>query len=114
MSVLASTGYSFAWPGGVVLSNRKITLLSRASATGAKVYWPGGRGVFKTGRTFGGATVTLEFEETNGDFSSVGIDAEHSAPGVAGFELPPCFIRASVTGGSGQDIDAEVERVKLT
>ena len=90
------------------------TLLSNASATGAAVEWPGGRGVFSVpSGTFGGATMKLQFRQDRTNW----IDVDQSgstfvtltAAGAGLFELPSCFIRANVSGGSPSGLNAIVQ-----
>jgi len=77
------------------------TLLSDASATGNTQSWPGGRGTLCVEGTFGGATVTFQFKApSNTWFSIDATNATFTTQGSCGFELHPCEIRASVSGGS--------------
>jgi hypothetical protein len=78
-----------------------MDLLSNASATGSRVIWPGGPGVFKVVGTFGGATVSLEFLGPDGStWVAMGADTTLTAAGGAQFTNDPGPIRASVTGGT--------------
>ncbi|UOF83099.1 hypothetical protein [Caudoviricetes sp.] len=71
------------------------TLLSNASATGTGVNWQGGRGVFTVEATFGGGTVTLQFQTLNGTWVAVD-GCALTAAGTKAFDLPPGPIRAAV------------------
>lgn len=71
-------------------------LLVNASATGAWMQWPGGRGLFSAEATFGGGTVSLQFMGPNGAAITAGVDTTLTAAGGGIFDLPPCQIRATV------------------
>lgn len=76
-----------------------IPLLADAAATGAAKPWPGGRGHFAVAGTFDGNTVALEFlgpDDTT--WIAAGSATSLTSAGGGVFELPPCAIRASVTG----------------
>lgn len=72
-----------------------VSLLSNASATGAALYWAGGRGLFVAEATFGGGSVALEYQGPSGAWLSTPAVSLTAAGGVI-FELPPCQIRAAV------------------
>lgn len=72
-----------------------ITLVSNASATGAWVAWPGGRGEFRAEGTFPG-TVKLECKGPNGTAQDVGVDTTLTASGGGIFELGAGEIRCSI------------------
>ena len=89
-------------------SDTTANLLTNAAATGVGKRWDGGRGVFvlKSG-TIGGATVALQWSPDGGT-TWLNVDragdtfVTFTAVGSAGgFELPPCQVRAAVTGGAG-------------
>lgn len=91
---------------------RPLSLLSNASATGAVCRWPGGRGTFIVDGSFDGATVTLSVLSPDGSsYVSVGTDAALSAEGVVNFDLPPCWIKAVVSGGSPNALYATAEKI---
>ena len=91
---------------------RPVTLLSNASATGDAAKWPGGRGTFMVDGTFGGGTVTLSVLGPDGSsFVSVGEDAALTAEGVVNFDLPPCSIKAVVSGGTPSALYATAHKI---
>jgi hypothetical protein len=82
-------------------------LLAAASANvnGAAFDWQGGRGVFAAFGTFGGGTVALQWTPDGGtDWLAVDASGNtfvtFTANGAGGFELPPCQIRAVLTGAT--------------
>jgi hypothetical protein len=93
-------------------------LLDDAAATGAGINWPGGAGIFSvpTGVFTGGVTVQLEWSPNGG---TTWLDADQggdtfttlTAAGAGRFELPPCLIRAAVSGGTPSAIDALAQRI---
>lgn len=88
-------------------------LLSNASATGSYVQWDGGIGVFSAAGTFSGATVTLQFLGPDGSTAlTVGTDTTLTAAGGGGFVLPPCKIRAEISGGSPSGMYAQADKVR--
>ena len=100
-------------------SKGRDTLLNHASATGAAVQWPGGRGVFTLpAGTISGATVKLQYSPDDG---TTYLDVDRSgdtfvtftAVGGAGglFELPPCLIKAAVSGGTPSGLYAYAQTV---
>jgi hypothetical protein len=72
-----------------------IVLASNASATGAWVPWPGGRGEFRVEGTFPG-TVKLECKGPNGTAQDVGTNTTLTAAGGGIFELGAGEIRCSI------------------
>lgn len=85
--------------------NIQRTLISNGSATGSAVSWPGGRGTFVVEGTFTGATASLQFYSPNGtaipvSMPNVATVVALTAAGALTFELPPCDIRAVLTGGT--------------
>jgi hypothetical protein len=86
--------------------NAVYPLLDNEAATGAAADWPGGKGVFTVYQgTFGGATVKLQWSPDDGT-TWLDVDASGdtyttmTAAGSGLFELPPCKIRAFVSGGT--------------
>jgi hypothetical protein len=73
-----------------------IVLASNASATGAWVPWPGGRGEFRVEATFGGGTVKLQCKGPNGTAQDVGTDTTLTASGGGIFELGAGEIRCNI------------------
>jgi hypothetical protein len=89
-----------------------VDLLVNASATGATVLWPGGRGAFTAAGTFGGATVSLDFLGPDGaTWIAMGPETTLTAAGGALFDFPQSPIRASVTGGTPSGLYAHAARV---
>lgn len=95
-------------------SDTEEMLLSNGSATGSAVRWRGGRGVFTVySATFSGATIKLQWSP---DFGATWLDVDRSgdtyvtltATGAGIFELPPCQIRANVSGGPPSAVYAKV------
>jgi hypothetical protein len=85
-------------------SDSDIALLENAAATGSGVRWHGGRGVFYVhSATFSGATIKLQCSFDNSTWVDVDAPGDAyvtlTAAGQGGFELPPCFLRANVSGG---------------
>ena len=64
------------------------TLAANASATSNEFIWQGGPGAFTAEATFGGGTITLQYQTGNGTWISVGPDTTLTANGGAGFILP--------------------------
>ena len=97
----------------------EINLLSNASATPtaptgetAYQFWPGGKGVFSCAGTFGGTSVSLVFLGPDGSTQiTVGTNTTLTAAGAGLFELHPCKIIATVTGGSPSGLFANADRV---
>lgn len=96
-----------------------VELLTNASATGASAQWGGGRGMFHASGTFGGATLGLEFQTYNGVWVTVkamdgaGVRTPVTMVAADGFifELGPCPIRATLTGGAPSAMYAGASRV---
>ena len=85
-------------------SDSDIALLVNAAATGTGVRWYGGRGVFYVhSATFSGATIKLQCSFDDSTYVDVDAAGDSNvtltAAGQGGFELPPCFLRAAITGG---------------
>ena len=76
----------------------RLDLLSNASATGAQVTWPGGRGMFAADGTFSAATVKLQFLGPAGNWLDAGTYTTLTAAGGGIFDLPQGGIRAFVSG----------------
>lgn len=87
-------------------------LLSNATATGDWEQWDGGIGAFSAAGTFSGATVKLQFLGPDGSTAiDVGSDTTLTAAGAGGFVLPPCRIRAAITG-SPTGMYAQADKVR--
>lgn len=86
------------------MQNFRSTLLSNGSATGNAVAWIGGRGTLTVEGTVGGATLALQMKSMLGTWIPANLPNSLTAialtaAGTATFELPPCDIRVTVTGG---------------
>lgn len=89
-------------------------LLNNAIATGNAFLWPGGQGVFSAAGTFNGATVKLQFlGADNVTWVDAGAATTLTVAGAGVFILPPCRIRAAVTGGPPASMFANVGRVPV-
>jgi len=92
-------------------------LLSNASATGSSKRWHGGRGVFSVSGTFGGTTVKLQWSHDDSTYLDVDRSGDtfvtFTAGGAGIFELPPCFVKAVVTGGSPSALYAKVRGTRV-
>lgn len=91
-----------------------VKLLDNAAATGDAVQWPGGRGVFSVSATdFDGNTISLQAILPDGaTYLNTGTNTTLTANGFGGFDLPPCKIKAAVTGaGTTVAANATVARV---
>ncbi len=77
-----------------------IALISNGTATGPMKQWPGGQGLFSLVGTLGGATVALTFLGPDGATMLPVTGVSLTANGSALFTLPPCWIQATVTGGT--------------
>jgi hypothetical protein len=99
-------------------SDSDIALLENAAATGSGVRWYGGRGVFYVhSATFSGATITLQWSIDNSTFVNVDRSGDTyctlTAAGQGAFELPPCFLRASISGGPPSAVFAYVRGTRV-
>lgn len=95
-------------------ANGSYQLLTNQSsiASGNAVDWPGGRGVFSATGDAGGSTTKMQHSPDDGN---TWIDVDRAGdtfvtfttlPAAGGFELPPCKIRADVSGGTPSGISA--------
>lgn len=89
------------------------TLLSAAAATGAWIYFAGGRGQWNTSGTFDGATATLQYASVSspsaGQVQSLGSDAAVTEPSAKRFELAPGYLRVAIAGGSSPVISSSFQ-----
>lgn len=73
-----------------------------STSTGSAMSWPGGAGTFgATCAGWNGANLSLQFQPPGGDgttWVAVGVDTSISANGGGNFNLPPCQIRAAISG----------------
>lgn len=90
-----------------------LDLLSNASATGDAMDWSGGTGVFAVTATWSGATVKLQAMLPDGStWGDVGANTTLTADGMGGFVLPPCRVRAAVSGGPPSGVYASANKVR--
>jgi len=87
------------------------SLLANGSATGAAVRIAGGEYMLNAEGTAGGATVALQMQTSNGTWANVNAVGATSAIASATLPymatqiyLPPCTVRAALTGGSPSGI----------
>lgn len=95
------------------MNTQLLDLLNNASATGAGQNWRGGKGSFLVAGTFGGATVSLQVlgpDKTT--WTDVGVDTTLTAGPGGNFELPPCQLRAAVSGGSPSGLYAKAASIQ--
>ncbi len=85
-----------------------LSLLNNASATGAPVRWPGGRGEFSAAGTFGGAAVSLQAQLPDGTYADVGTYTTLVSAGRGGFEIGPAMVRCAISGGGASGMFAQV------
>lgn len=87
-------------------------LIVNGTATGAAFDCPGGTCVFLVAATFGGSTISLQIQLPDGStWLAAGTQTTLTANGGGIVTLPPCQIRAAVTGGSPSAIFASIARV---
>jgi hypothetical protein len=79
-----------------------VQLLVKSAYTGPLLQWPGGIGVFSCVGTWGGATVTLEFQAPdNSTMIVAGTYTTLTANGAGVFNLYQGNIQAVVSGATG-------------
>ncbi|MEK0416827.1 MAG: hypothetical protein RI949_833 [Pseudomonadota bacterium] len=87
-------------------------LLSAGSATGSAVAVKGGEYIFMAEGTVGGATVTLQIQNPNGNWATVAVFSGSlvsftSLPAAqTGIVLPAGNVRCGISGGSPSGISA--------
>lgn len=87
------------------------------NANSAAADWAGGRGVFTAFGTFGGGTCTLQWSPDGGT-TWLNVDQGTDtfctllANGAGGFELPPCRLRAALTGATSPVLNASISSSK--
>jgi hypothetical protein len=99
-------------------SDTENILLNNAAATGTSVRWTGGRGVFVVpSATWNGATVALHWSIDNSTFLPVDRSGDTyvtlTANGAGIFELPPCHLKAVVTGGPPSAVYAYIKGTRV-
>lgn len=101
------------------MHSASVELLTNEAATGAAQQWPGGRGLCTASGTFGGTSMTLEYRGAGNLFYPVKAMAGDGTRTTIAlttqdgflFELPPCEIRAVLTGGSPSAMFASAARI---
>lgn len=94
------------------MGNALLELLAVATATGAWMQWPGGKGVFSVDATnFNGATIALEYKSPLGNAIVAGVGTTFTAADGGVFELPPCQIRAAVSVAVPVGVTAHASKV---
>ncbi len=92
-----------------------LELISAGSATSGWERWAGGHGTFSVEGDPDGATLKLQmtFKDSpaSTDIIDVGSDVEFAnAVGVGNFDLPECFLRANLSGGTSPSVTARVAK----
>lgn len=90
-----------------------------APFTGASTPWGGGRGLLTVSGTFGGTSVTLEYQGAGGAWYPVQAMSDAAvfttialtAAGAFPFELPPANIRLVAAGGTPSAMNAQADRI---
>jgi len=94
--------------------DNSYALLSNASATGAAVNIRGGQYTFSAEGTIGGATIALQVQSPNGTWETVSVFSNSAVLTTAlpyaltGIDLPAGNVRASITGGAGVSVSANL------
>ncbi len=92
--------------------NAQIVLLNETGANGPAKNWAGGRGSLFVSGTFGGATVGLSWSPSEaGTFRDCGESCRLTAAGAINIELPPGWVKATITGGAGVSVTSELTRI---
>ena len=81
-------------------TTHSVNLLSNGTATGDAKQWPGGRGVALCAASFDtSASIALQILLPDGStYVDVSTETTFTADGLGGFDLPPCILKATVTG----------------
>lgn len=81
-----------------VYARTALKLAENLSATGSSVTWQGGPGTFSVEATWGGGSVSFQFQTLNGTWVNLSPDAVFTANGAIGFVLQKgAKIRASIS-----------------
>lgn len=88
-----------------IVSNTRLDLILNDTATTQArnaTYWEGGRGTFIVeAGTWGGGSVTLEYQSPQGTWIVAGPEGIVTQNALVGFELPPGYIRATRATATG-------------
>lgn len=92
----------------------KIQLLAAATATGAWLHWPGGRGqCHAIASNWNGSTMSLQRRALDESTAlDIGADVIFTADDLGNFECPPCDLRAEVTVAVPTGMSVWVERIE--
>lgn len=83
---------------------------NQENGNSAEMFWPGGPGAVTFEGTFGSATVKLQFARlSGGTFLDVGLNSQATSAKVSGFDIPEGYLRANVSGGTGESLDVFVK-----
>ena len=93
-----------------------LILLNNVAVTGGWFAWAGGQGEFKAEGTFGGATVSLQYQGPGFSVSATGIDFGSNTTLTASggglfWAKAGTMIRAAITGGVPANIFSKAGRV---
>lgn len=103
------------------MNSHGAALITNGSATGSAVAWAGGHGVLVAEGTFGGASLTMQYQGPNGtwldvkvmDGAGVQTTMTLTAAGMFVFALPPGSVRAVLTGGTPSAMYVRADRVTV-
>lgn len=93
------------------MHSESLNLLVNASATGAQLNWPGGKGHFSAAGTFNGASVMLQALAPDGATWISLAGATLVSADLVVFELGPIPVRALVSGGPPSGMYANAVRI---
>lgn len=87
------------------VSNTRLDLILNDTATTQArnaTYWEGGRGTMMVeAGSWGGGSVTLEYQSPQGTWIVAGPEGIITQNGLVGFELPPGYVRATRATATG-------------
>ncbi len=90
----------------------RIATAQTTNAATDAIGWAGGPGVFSAWGTWGGATAKLQWSPDGSTWLDVDRSGDTfctlTANGGGGFTLPPCTVRANITGGTAASLSADV------
>lgn len=96
------------YPGVDLLVNATVTTVANGLG------WPGGQGIFAVCGTFNGATITLQFLGPDATtWITCGTNTIMTANGAGLVYLPPCNVRALVTGGPPSAMYATLSKLTI-
>jgi len=84
--------------------------INTASGDSSPLDWPGGPGCFIVQGDFSGATFQLQFQIDGSSWSDVpGAEATHTDNDIGSFQLCPCKLRVSWSGGDSSVPETDVQ-----